>query len=331
MKKIKGYAKNYLRLFGIGFAMGSADVVPGVSGGTIAFIFGVFEDLVYSIKKLSGDVLRLLLRFKIRKAFSEAPIFFLAPLLIGIMTALITLSGVISSLLKTHPIFIWSFFFGLVLSSIFIVRKRVVTWDPHDYLALIVSAVFAYILTGLVPVETPETVLAFFLSGMIAICAMILPGVSGSFLLILMGKYEQVLNAVVGREVFTLAVFVAGAVVGLAIFSRVINWLFTRHHDIIVSILTGFMIGSLRKVWPWKEVVETRLNRHGVEVPLQEINVLPSQIDTSFFVSLALAFLAIALMLYLSKLHLTDGEADVLDDPKYTQVHKKALKLQKHL
>ena len=331
MEVIKKHARNQIRLFGIGFAMGSADVVPGVSGGTIAFIFGVFEELVYSIKKLSGEVLRLILKLQIKKALNEAPFYFLVPLFIGLMTALVTLSGVISGLLKSHPVFIWSFFFGLVLSSVFIVRKRVITWDLHDYLVLIVSAMFAYFLTGIVPVETPETVLAFFLSGMIAICAMILPGISGSFLLILMGKYEQVLNAVVSREIFILAVFMAGAVVGLALFSRVINWLFTRHHDIIISILTGFMIGSLRKVWPWKEVVETRLNRHGVEVPLQEINILPNQIDSSLMVSLLLVLFAVLIMFYLDKSHLTDEEVDVLEDPEYEKMHKKALKLQKHL
>jgi putative membrane protein len=330
MNKIKEISKNSIRLFFIGFSMGSADVVPGVSGGTIAFIFGIFEELVYSIKKLSGEVLKLLLRFKVKEALGKAPLAFLVPLLLGIMTALVTLSSVISNLLQTQPVFIWSFFFGLLVASILIVRKRVVTWDLHDYAVLAGAAVFAYFLTGSVPVQTPATLVAFFIAGMIAICAMILPGVSGSFLLILMGKYEQALEAVVTRDLVVIGTLGLGAVVGLAIFSRFLSWLFAKHHDIIVAALTGFMIGSLRKVWPFKEVVETRINRHGVEVPLQEANYLPQVVDSSVFYALLLAIGAMAIMFYLDRQRVTDEEIEVLGDPEYEKIHKKALRLQRH-
>jgi putative membrane protein len=330
MQKISEQFKNSIRLFLIGFSMGSADVVPGVSGGTIAFIFGIFEELVYSIKKVSGQVLKLILKFRLKEALSETPFGFLLPLMFGILTALFTLSGIISNLLQTQPVFIWSFFFGLLTASILVVRKRVVTWDKHDYVVLAGAALFAYFLVGSVPVQTPATYLAFFLSGMIAICAMILPGISGSFLLILMGKYEQVLEAVVTRDILVIGTVMLGAVLGLAIFSRFLSWLFARHHDIIVAALTGFMIGSLRKVWPFKEVVATRLNRHGMEVPLQEANYIPQVFDSTVFYALIFALIAMAIIFYLDRLKVTNEEIEVIGDPEYEKMHKKALRMQKH-
>ena len=309
MKKIFSNTRGSLRLFFVGFAMGSADVVPGVSGGTIAFIFGVFEELVFSIKKISGDVLRSVLRLQIRKAIKDTPFGFLIPLAVGIFTAIFSLSSVISSLLQNHPVYIWSFFLGLMIASIWIVKDRVVKWNSKIYFSLLLGALFAYLLVGLVPVETPATLFAFFLSGMVAICAMILPGVSGSFLLIMLGKYSQVLSAVVNREYIILLTVVLGAVVGLALFSRVLSWLFEKYHDLVVAALTGLMIGALRKIWPWKEVVETRINSHGVEVPLTEINYLPPSIDTQVIYAVGFMLLAVVIMFYLDSLQVVDEDS----------------------
>lgn len=161
---------------------------------------------------------------------------------------------------------------------------------------MVIGAVLAYIIVGLVPVETPSTLFAFFLSGVIAICAMILPGISGSFLLIVLGKYNQVLSAVTERNLVVLGVFMAGCVIGLALFSRLLSWFFKNHHDLMMAILTGVMLGSLRKIWPWKEVVQTYTDSHGAVLPLVENNVLPGSYGLPFMFALGLMFLGILII-----------------------------------
>lgn len=297
--------KRLLHLFFTGFVMGSADIVPGVSGGTIAFIFGIYKELINSIKKVSGEALALVLKGQIRQAIASIPFAFLAPLVFGIGAAVITLANVLSRLLEDHPVYVWSFFFGLVLASVLVVRKRVSRWTPEKIALLLAAALAAYLIVGAVPVETPKTALAFFLSGSIAIVAMILPGISGSFILVLLGKYEQVLAAVTERDVFTLLLVIAGAAIGLALFSRVLSWLFAHHHDFAIAVLTGFMLGSLRKIWPWKEVVSTRVNSEGVEVPVQEVNTLPPVWDQTVLLAVFLAALAVIIILYLEGLQIT--------------------------
>lgn len=296
--------RNAMRLFFTGFMMGSADIVPGVSGGTIAFIFGVYEELLLLIKTVSGQTLKLFFNGQFKLAWKSIPFSFLIPLALGIGTALLGLARLVTYLLAVYPSFLWSFFFGLVIASIVLVRRRVRNWSPLTYGALVAMAIGGYFLVGLVPIETPRTYLAYFFSGVIAICAMILPGISGSFLLLIMGKYEQILSAVTSHDFVTLGVFMAGCIIGLSLFSRLLSWLFARHHDLIVSMLIGFMIGSLRKVWPWKEVVETRLNSHGEIVPLVERNIMPL-INTSFYVAVALAILGVALILVLDRVQVT--------------------------
>ncbi len=297
-----------LRLFVTGFVMGSADIVPGVSGGTIALIFGIYERLIESIKVASGDFLKTLVKGDVKKAFKVLPLNFLMPLGFGILTAVVSLAQMLSWLLADHPVLVWSFFFGLILASVWIVSRRIETWDYYDLASLILAAVAAFWIVGLVPVETPETLLAFFLSGMVAIVAMILPGISGSFLLVILGKYEQVLGAISEHDFLTLAVFGIGAVIGLGLFSRVLSWLFDKYHDVIVAILTGFMLGSLRKVWPWKEVLETRVDRHGDIVPLIEKNVLPGGFNLELVLAVGLCGAAIWLIMYLNKIKFVKEE-----------------------
>lgn len=308
--------KKKIQLFGTGFVMGTADLIPGVSGGTIAFIAGIYEELLQSIKLVSGPALRALLKGKIKNALVMTPFAFLLPLGIGILTAVFSLSSVLSYLLSNHPIYVWSFFFGLVLASAWIVRTRVKQWKLHTIGAAIVSAIIGYLIVGAVPVETPNTVLMLFLSGAIAICAMILPGISGSFLLVILGKYNQILQAVVDRDFVTLVIFVAGCAIGLSLFARVLTWLFAHYHDIAVSVLIGLMVGSLRKVWPWREVLETYVNDHGEVVPLIERNILPHAYDRSFFFAVFLMLLAIGLMIYLERINVTDEEQDFLEEKK---------------
>lgn len=321
--------KDSLRLFFTGFAMGAADLVPGVSGGTIAFLFGIYEELIQSIKTVSGQVPKLVLQGKIKEAWQVIPFKFVIPLGIGLLSALLTLSSLLSYLLAEHPQFLWSFFFGLIVASVVIVSRRVVTWNLHDYVGLVVTAIAAYFIVGAVPVETPNTLPALFIAGAIAICAMILPGISGSFLLVIMGKYEQVLGAITNRELLPLLVFGLGTVVGLSIFSRVLSYLFRRHHDILIAMLTGFMIGSLRKIWPWKEVLTTRVNSHGEVVPLLEKNILPAQFDGTVMLCLVLFGAGLAAMILLDKLQVTKETVTDIDDPKFVKGHQKAVASQK--
>lgn len=321
--------RKYLRLFATGFTMGAADLVPGVSGGTVAFLLGIYEELLYSIKKVTGDCLKTaVLDRRPWKALQMVPFAFLVPLGVGILTAILSLAGFLGWALETHQSLVLAFFFGLVAASIWAVRKRVVTWNPHDYLAMAVTAVATYFFVGLVPVETSNHPLMFVLSGAIAICAMILPGISGSFLLVIMGKYQQILDAVINRDVVTLGLFMVGAAIGISIFARVLTWLFRRHHDIAIVVLTGFMIGSLREVWPWKEVLTTRLNSHGELVPLLERNLLPDLTAATTWIAVALMVVGFLFVYLLDRMQITSEQTQDVADPQFAAGHRQAVKSQ---
>jgi putative membrane protein len=286
-----------VKLYVIGFLMGCADLVPGVSGGTIAFISGIYEELIGTIKKLSVDGLELLFKFRFVELWKMVPWKFLVPLFAGIFSAIVLLSSVLEFALEVYPSYVWSFFFGLVVASVLTILPKVRVWNAEAVGGFVAGTVGAFLLVGAVPVETPATLLAFFLSGAVAICAMILPGISGSFILLILGKYQQVLGAVNDRNFLVLFVVAAGCVVGLALFSRVLHYLFEHKHDLTVAVLCGFLVGSLRKVWPWKETVQTYFDSHGVEVPLVQNNVMPSDFGVGFWLAVGLAVLGVVLIL----------------------------------
>ena len=256
--------------------MGAADVVPGVSGGTMALVLGIYEELLRSIKSIDVQFLRLLFRLQFRTALRAIPLAFLVSLFGGILCAVFTLAKALSWVLTNHPVSIWSFFFGLILSSALLVGHRVENWRPGATIGLISSAIFAYALVGVVPMETPDSRFFLFICGAVAICAMVLPGISGSFILVLMGKYQTVLDAVHRLDLVTLMVFASGTVTGLVLFVRLLNWLIQRYHSITLACLTGLMLGSLRKIWPWK----TLALEDGVETA---VNILPGQMNMAFF------------------------------------------------
>lgn len=266
----------YLRVAVIGFIMGAADLVPGVSGGTIAFISGIYERLINSIKAFDLNMLKLLFRGQFREVWKLIPFAFFIPLGLGIITAILSLSHTLSSLFVTHPVELWSFFFGLVLGSIVLLIKETWSWRVVDYVAFALAALATYWLVGMQTFHTPENPFFLFLAGAIAICAMILPGISGSYLLVIMGKYQEVLTAVNDRNFVSLAIFIVGIAVGILTFVRVVSWLLKRARHITLITLTGIMAGALRTVWPWKEVLTTRINSKGVEVPLSQINIMPA-------------------------------------------------------
>ena len=294
--------KSYLGIALRGVCMGSADVVPGVSGGTMALITGIYEELILSIRSFDARALRLLIGFRIKALLAYVRWPFLCALLMGILFAIFSLSHAITYLLENEPVLLWSFFFGLVLASVYTVGKRVPQWHWQALLGAVGAALGAYFLVGLVPVEMPHGPPYIFCSAVIAICAMILPGISGSFVLVLLGQYAYILNAVNTRDLFVIALFGAGAAVGLMAFSHVLGWFFRRYHDLTIALLTGLMLGSLRKIWPWKETIETRINRHGEEVPLVQANVLPEAWAAEAMGALALALFGLALVLVLERL-----------------------------
>jgi len=291
--------KNYFGLTARGFAMGSADVVPGVSGGTMAFILGIYEELITSIRDIaSPQTVRLLAGFKLKQAYDELPWRFLLAVGLGIVLAILSLAQFLEYMLQNQPVMIWSFFFGLVLASIFTVSKRVKQWQISRLVGLVIGAVVAYIIVGMVPLETPNDPWFLFFSGALAICAMILPGISGAFILVLLGKYEFVLSAVNNRDMITLAIVAAGAAVGLVTFAQILGWFFKRYHDITVAVLMGLMLGSLRKIWPWKETV-AYIERHGVQIPIKQVNVLPPGWSSEVALAIVLAIIGFGVVIVL--------------------------------
>lgn len=269
----------HLRVALIGFLMGAADLVPGVSGGTIAFVSGIYDRLINGIKSFDLTTLRLLLRGRFRELWARIPVPFFIALGLGLMTAILSLSHVLAGLFKTHPVQLWSFFFGLVLGSILLLVQETWRWRVADGIAFAVAAVATYWLVGMQAFHTPASPFFLFLAGAIAICAMILPGISGSYLLVIMGKYQQVLEAVNQRDLVSIAIFVSGIAVGILSFVRIVSWLLNRWRHVTLVALTGIMAGALRTVWPWKEVLSTRINSKGEEVPLTQINILPASGD----------------------------------------------------
>ena len=247
--------KDSLVVYLKGLVMGSADVVPGVSGGTMALILGIYETLILSLQQVSGAAFWKALRgFKIAAAFEAVNGRFLVALVAGIATAVLVFAHLITWLLETQQTLLYSLFFGLILASVFVVGRRVRRWTFVPLAALVVSAVGAFVLVGLSPTTTPNSPWFLFLSGALAICAMVLPGISGAFILLLLGKYVYVLEAVSHFDLVAVALFGLGALVGLLSFVRLLGWLFARYYTLTIALLTGFMLGSLRKIWPWKNV-----------------------------------------------------------------------------
>ena len=278
----------YLGLTMKGFCMGAADVVPGVSGGTMAFILGIYEELIKSIRSFDLSFLRLLFSLRLKDALYHVSWQFLVAVGLGILMAIFTLARILAWLLQNQPVLIWSFFFGLIVASLFTVSKHLNKWTPSIFVWIGLGALCTYLLVGMVPGNTPNTAWFLFVSGAIAICAMILPGISGAFILVLLGKYHYVLEAVNDRDVLTLLVLATGAGVGLVTFVRLLNWLFNRYHDITIALLTGLMLGSLRKIWPWKKTLQSVKDIHGNVIATAQANILPSHWDTEIIVALCL-------------------------------------------
>lgn len=294
-RSVKEYAVLVLK----GMGMGAADVVPGVSGGTIAFIVGIYDELIDSIKSINMHSLKLLFTGQITAFWKAINANFLLSLLFGIAVSILSLAKLMTYLLVNEPVLVWSFFFGLVLASTWFVSKDIKERNWKTILGFIAGAVIAYYITIATPAETSTSLLFIFLCGAIAICAMILPGISGSFILVLLGKYFYIMEAVNKLDLLVLGVFAFGALLGITSFSRVLSYALKHFRNITLSVLTGFMLGSLNKVWPWKEVVETYTDTHGEVKPLVENNILPNEYLVEGIILMVIGF---ALVYVLEKL-----------------------------
>lgn len=284
-----------------GFAMGAADIVPGVSGGTMAFILGIYEELIDAIALFTRrETVGLLLERRWRDLLTLIPWRFLLALAAGLLTAIFALAHALEWTLEHHPVLLWAFFFGLVLASVLSISRHI-AWTPALAAAALANALFAWWIVGLVPTRTPETWWFLILSGAIAICAMILPGISGAFILVVLGKYEYVLAAVNDRDFVTLGLVALGAVLGLLTFARFVSWTFERYHALTIAALTGLLLGSLRKVWPWK--VELPAAGAGGEAGiLVEHNVMPADFGAETLLALGLVALGLILVLILERM-----------------------------
>jgi len=304
MRDFKANLLTYLK----GMAMGAADVVPGVSGGTIALIAGIYEKLLDSISAIDMEAFRLLISGQIQALWRKVNGSFLLALVLGIFTSILTLANLITYLLQTYPIPVWSFFCGLILISALLILRDVRRWNVLAIIALPLGVAIAYWITGLPPGSSDNNLWIIFGSGMIAICAMILPGISGSFLLLVMGKYEYILNALLQKDILTLAVFILGCVVGILASSRAISWLLKHYHAITISVLSGFMLGSINKLWPWKKVLSYRLSSSGDQEPFLTENIWPHHYfnitgEEAYFLAAIFAFcFGIALVIGLERI-----------------------------
>ena len=264
--------KQYLAITAKGLAMGAADAVPGVSGGTIAFISGIYEELVTTISNVNLSLFKTLKKEGIKAFWEQLNGNFIIALLSGIAVSFVSFMRLAKYLIESHPIFIWSFFFGLIIASILYIGKQIKTWNIKVIISIVIGAALAYYITTIPALGTNDNPYFLFIAGAIAICAMILPGISGSFILVILGAYKALSDAVHDFNFQKLAIFISGAIIGLLSFSRLLKWLFKHYENTTLAVLTGFIIGSLNKIWPWKETISIFSKKTGNEMLLNEVS-----------------------------------------------------------
>jgi len=277
-----------------GMGMGAADVVPGVSGGTIAFISGIYEELLTSISNVNFGLLKTLKKEGFKVAWKQLNGAFLTSLFLGIFISIVSLAKTIKYLLENEPILLWSFFFGLVVASIIYIGKQVENWNYKFLFLAMFGVAFGYIITIASSTTLTEINYLFLVfAGAIASCAMILPGISGSYILLLMGVYPIVMTAITQRDFTIISAIGIGVILGLLLFSRLLKWLFKKYKNQMLVVLTGLMLGSLNKVWPWKTTISTYLNSHGETKPLLEQSISPFSFngDPQLIMSIVLAII----------------------------------------
>lgn len=301
--------KEYLLYIIKGIAVGVANIIPGVSGGTIALITGIFERLIDSIKSFGLDAIRLLLKGNWNAFAKKTDFYFLVSIFVGIGLAVVSLARLFDFLFKNYPVYVWAYFFGLVLASIYFVGKTIERWKWDVVLFFIMGTAIAVTLSLINPAAENRSFGYLFLSGAVAICSMILPGLSGSFVLILMGDYQLVaIHAINNRDLAVIIPFALGAIVGIIAFSHLLSWVFKRFKNQTIAILTGFILGSMIILWPWKTAEYlTNLQgdfifKHGRKVVLRYISVLPDHYDLQFWFTVLIMILGVVSIVVLELL-----------------------------
>jgi len=288
-----------------GLCMGSADVIPGVSGGTIALITGIYEELLLALKSIDATWVKKILNLDLRGALAHVHVRFLLSLFVGIGIAIISLAQLMNYLLHHYPVFTWSFFFGLIAASILVVSRQMGNWTGRAGISFVAGTVVAAFIVNLIPVATPDALWFIFLCGVIAICAMILPGISGAFILLILGKYEFITatlkNPFLPQHLVIIIVFCLGCLIGLLSFSRLLNYLLKNSHHLTMAFLTGLMVGSMPKIWPWKEILETKMNRGKAHV-IWGSNIMPETINTEVLIALGLVIIGFIIVLIIERL-----------------------------
>jgi putative membrane protein len=303
-----------------GFFMGAANIVPGVSGGTIAFITDIYEKLVDSIQGFDTLALKRFFRGQWSLLANQINLSFLITLLIGIVIATFGLAQLMEYLLEHHTVPLWAFFFGLILASALVIIKQISRWTAGNVASLVIGIGIAYYITSLTMIQTPDSGLYLFFAGALAMATMILPGVSGSYVLLIMDKYGYVISLItsinggiksclealfagnigaipgiiISLPLFPLFIFTAGAIVGVVGVAKLLSWLLKRFYTLTITFLTGFMVGSLNKIWPWKETLEWYTDPRGKRKPLEQVNILPPEYDTTFWIAIFVAVVGFA-------------------------------------
>lgn len=296
--------KDYAIISFKGLAMGAADAIPGVSGGTIAFISGIYEELIATISGINKSLLKTLFSKDFKAFWIQSNANFVLALLSGVIISYISFMKLAKYLLENHPVLIWSFFFGLIVASIYFVGKQITTWNASVFIAFIIGTGIAFYITSLPAIATSTNDYFMFVAGAIAICAMILPGISGSFILIILGAYKTLSDAIHDIDIKKIVLFVAGAVIGLLSFSHVLKWLFKNYHNITLALLTGFILGSLNKVWPWKKTLTWHTDSDGISSPLLQESVSPFNFegDSKLIFAISLIILGFLTIFILEKI-----------------------------
>lgn len=284
-----------------GLAVGVANIIPGVSGGTIALITGIFERLINAIKSFGLGALRLLIKGNFKEFAKKTDLYFLISLFTGVIIAIVALARVFDFLFINYPIYLWSYFFGLVLASVYFVGKTINKWSISAIILFVIGTVIAVVLSIINPVAENSNFFYLIICGVVAVCSMILPGLSGSFVLILLGNYQLVaIEAINNRDLEILLPVMVGAVGGLIAFSHILSWVFKKYKDQTIAILTGFILGSLNVLWPWKNAVYLNdefgdfIVKKGERVVAKYISVMPNEFDT--VVALAILFAVIGIV-----------------------------------
>ena len=292
--------------------MGAADVIPGVSGGTIAFMTGIYDNLVGSISSINMTAVKLLFTGKFSQFWKYINGNFLLSLVAGILVSILSLAKLMQYLLNYHPIQTWAFFFGLIVASSIFILKGIENWKGKDFALLAFGIILGVVICTLSPTETPDGLWFIFLSGAIAICAMILPGISGSFILLILGKYEYMMGTIAdivsGKGVLMdfviVLVFILGALIGIIAFSKFLHWLLEHYHRPTLLVLAGFIIGSLVKVWPWSNMPDIICSQFPEAAAMMEtagtnevVQMYSGQIDPHIWGAVAFALVGLMLVI----------------------------------